>query len=741
MTLLFNSLSTRARLSNLWPKFYATPAREVAAVGVALTVAALVATYPLVLHLGDALPSDLGDPLLNTWILAWDADRIRHGLHGLWNTPMFFPYDNTLAYSEHLLGVAIFTAPIQWITGNPVIAYNVAFLGSFVLAGTGMYLLATALTGSRLAGLVGGVAFAFLPYRADQLGHLQVLMYGWMPVALWALHCYFVTGRRVALLGFAVAFLLQGFSNGYFFYFFAAAVIVIATAETAVRVWSRPRIVVELVVAALLMTAATIPVAQGYLSAREAQPLYRTRGEILMYSADALSYFHATPRLAVWGDVLPAGKPEGALFPGFGLLVMAGFGLVAAFIRTRHGPKLGRIAAVYCAVGLVGFVLSLGLELTYSSTGLLESGPYDWLLRVVPGLDGLRVPARWAVLVFLALTVLAALGVRRIVDLVPRRPARALCLAISTVFIIEGCHQVHLEPFPQRPIAPERAAYDWLRSRPPGAAVIYPIQPRDPVVNTMRYVYRTLEHRHPIVNGYSGFGTTLVQTLTLQQRDFASYGDILRGLRELDVRYVVVHEHRFQDTSWMRATDGPTLIAAIRAQGDQLVTRYRFGTSSVFELLPWNPPDVDPTEDQTPIDLSTLAVAASHEPRQLRNAFDGDDDTRWTTELPQAGNEWVELTFDQPTDVAHVRLSMASSPHDYPRRLVIEGSGDGRSYTELYQGPAFPGFALGLAHDDDTALESDIALPPNRSRTLRLRQTGSSPDFYWSIHNMELWAR
>ena len=84
---------------------------------------------------------------------------------------------------------------------------------------------------------------------------------------------------------------------------------------------------------------------------------------------------------------------------------------------------------------------------------------------------------------------------------------------------------------------------------------------------------------------------------------------------------------------------------------------------------------------------------------------------------------------------------MASSPHDYPRRLVIEGSGDGRSYTELYQGPAFPGFALGLAHDDDTALESDIALPPNRSRTLRLRQTGSSPDFYWSIHNMELWAR
>ena len=731
------------RLATFWSFLEATSLREVALVVGAFTVTACVATYPLILHLGDTLPSDLGDPLLNTWILAWDADRIRHGLQGLWDAPMFYPYVNTLAYSEHLLGIAVFTAPIQWATGNPMIGYNAAFLASFVLAGSGMYLLTSSLTGSRVAGLVGGIAFAFLPYRADQSGHLQVLMYGWMPVALWALHRYFATGKRLALTGFAVAFLLQGFSNGYFFYFFAAAVLIVTTAEFATLVRSRSRVMLELTVAALLMIAVTIPVAEGYLDARKTQPLYRTRGETVMYSADTLSYFHASPRLTAWGNVLPPGKPEGALFPGFGLMALAAFGLVTAFVRTQSGPRLGRVATVYGMVGLVGFAFSLGPELTHGGTRLLESTPYDWFVRVVPGLDGLRVPSRWAVIVFLALTVLATLGARRLIDFFPKRIAMALCVVIITVFIVEGAHPVTLEPFAQRAIPQERAAYEWLRQQPAGAAIIFPIQPRDTIVNTMRYVYRTLEHRHPIVNGYSGFSTTLVQTLQRFQREFDSYGDVLRGLRKLGVRYVVVHEHRYQDTPWMRAADRSAVMTALRAESDQLVARHPFGTSSVFELRPWDEPTVDSPEDQglTPIDLSTLELTASHESARLQNALDGNKATRWTTDRPQAGDEWIEVVFEHPTDVAHVRLSMGSSLYDHPRHLVVEGSDDdGQTYTELYRGHGFPGFMLGLVHEPDS-LPVEVGLPPNRSQILRFRQTGRSPSFYWSIHDLHLWTR
>ena len=180
-----------------------TPMREAAMVVAGLAAGTGIAAWSLVRNLGEGLPSSWGDTVFNAWILAWSADRLSHGLRGFWDAPFFYPYSDTLAFSEHLLGIGIFTAPIQWLTGNPIVAQNMAFLASYLLAGGGMYLLVRDLTGSRLAGFVSGVAFAFLPYRTFDT-RIQVLMYGWTPLALWALHRYFTTGRRAALAAFAV---------------------------------------------------------------------------------------------------------------------------------------------------------------------------------------------------------------------------------------------------------------------------------------------------------------------------------------------------------------------------------------------------------------------------------------------------------------------------------------------------------------------------------------------------------
>jgi len=90
-----------------------------------------------VLGVATHLPSDLGDPVLSAWTLAWDASRMAHGFPRPVERRNFFPYRHTLAYSDHLLGVALFTAPVQWLTGNPILVYNLAFLASATLAGVG----------------------------------------------------------------------------------------------------------------------------------------------------------------------------------------------------------------------------------------------------------------------------------------------------------------------------------------------------------------------------------------------------------------------------------------------------------------------------------------------------------------------------------------------------------------------------------------------------------------------------
>ena len=89
-----------------------TKRTEIAAVTIGFACLAIATTYPLVLVVGTHLPSDLGDPLLNAWTLAWDASRIPHGLAGLWDAPNFLSrFDRWDAY---LLLVAAFVliAPV-----------------------------------------------------------------------------------------------------------------------------------------------------------------------------------------------------------------------------------------------------------------------------------------------------------------------------------------------------------------------------------------------------------------------------------------------------------------------------------------------------------------------------------------------------------------------------------------------------------------------------------------------------
>ena len=107
---------------------------------------------------------------------------------------------------------------------------------------------------------------------------------------------------------------------------------------------------------------------------------------------------------------------------------------------------------------------------------------------------------------------------------------------------------------------------------------------------------------------------------------------------------------------------------------------------------------------------------------------------------PQAGDERIDVWFDGPTAVVHVRLGMgARSYNDYPRRLTIEGSADGRTFHVLYDDSIVPQFIHGAVEGSGHSTAIEVALPPVEVRVLRLRQTGRDDRFYWSIHELELW--
>src|SRR4029079_19410631 len=189
-----------------------THVRLAAYVTLAYAALAVFMTWPLARGLTRDVAWDLGDSVLNMWILAWDCEPLRGILQGHYShlrpffaANIFHPAPLTLAYSEHLVPQAIQIFPIYTLTRNPILCSNLLFLSTFVLSGLGMFLFARELTGRTAAGFIGGLLFAVATYRLPQSSHMQVLASQWMPFALYGFRRYIVGGRARALVGATTA--------------------------------------------------------------------------------------------------------------------------------------------------------------------------------------------------------------------------------------------------------------------------------------------------------------------------------------------------------------------------------------------------------------------------------------------------------------------------------------------------------------------------------------------------------
>jgi hypothetical protein len=702
-----------------------SPALEGAAVVSAFAMLALVMTYPLILRTTDHLPSDVGDPVLNTWILGWDAARMRHGFGGIWDAPNFFPYRHTLTWSDHLFGIALFTAPIQWLTGNPVLAYNVAFLLVWVFPACGMYVLVRSLTGRADAAFIAAVLYTWTPFRFAHVSHLQWLMTGWLPLGLWALHRYFRSGAWRFALTAGGCFLLQALTASYFMYFALLPFGFVSFAELRTTTVPRRRIAAQAAVVLVLVAAAVIPVARAYTANRQQYGMRRSMTDIAEHSADFRDVLAASP-LAPSGRLLRDGGSEHSLFPGFVTLALALAGALA--FRRR------RVVAVYVAIAFAALIFALGPEPAAWGHRLPFPGPYRLLLAVVPGLDGLRAPARLATALGLALDVLAGFGAAFLLQ----RSSGGGAGAVAAVVLIAALAEGWTAPMPVAAFKPggaeaDRAAYEYLRSQPPGAALELPIGGED---DEFRYQYMTLVHGHAVVNGHSGYLSPLLSFLSGGHSPLAEadhFDSVLSMASALGVRYVLLHSAGFRD----RTTLGG-MLASVEKRPECVVAVRSFGDVMMFTLSGVSLPQ--PDREFKPIATSALRVSASHGADRLGFLFDGDFDSRWLTGSPQHGGEWIDIQLDRPRDVAMISMTLAErSFGDYPRRLSIDVT-DEAGTREAYEGPSLPHFARGLlANPQNPSI--DVVLASNHARAIRVRQTSTTRRFFWSIHELRVWER
>jgi hypothetical protein len=511
-----------------------------------LAALSLVQYASLVTHIDSTIAGDVGDPLLNTWILWWNSLQVPF-TDAYWNAPAFAPMPNALALSETLLGLTWLTTPMQWMGASPLVAYNVMFLLTPVLNGLSAYWLCLELTDRRDAAFIGALAFAFAPYHASQVSHLQMNAAFFMPIALVGLHRFWNTGAYRWLVLFSAATVINGFTSGYLLLYFD---ILLAIAIVWLGV-GRPdwRKLTAIIIASMLALATLAPVILKYRDVQRDWDLHRTMTEIELYSADLSSLWLGSPMLAVWPISATPHDPEGAGYPGLAITAVV-FAMLISTLRDSRASVRGAawrvwLARLFAGVSIVLLITGVGAFLTLrisykvfgtaldaailacllsprfaalvksrSLAGLYATGaivaavlalgpvgrifehrfwykaPFSWLMQL-PGFDSARVPARFASVEVLCLAVLAAFAITRIWPTASRR-AMVATLMIGTAIVADGWAIVPAVAVP--PMLPV----------PVNADLVVELPTRD-VMDDVAAMYRGTGHGLPVMNGYSGF--------------------------------------------------------------------------------------------------------------------------------------------------------------------------------------------------------------------------------------------
>lgn len=488
-----------------------------------IVISVIAATWPFAFELSKGV-SDLGDPMLNSWALAWVAHTLPRAPATVFDASIFFPETTTLAYSEPLLVPALLVAPVIWLGGDPILAHNVLVLLGYAGSGVAMFVLVRSLTGQDGAALVSGVMFAVFPYRTESFAKVQMEMTMWWPIALWCVHRAAAEPARRRwgfLLGLSLA--LQAYSGVYVVAYglVTAGVVSLATWLTAPSP-RRARLLATFATAGLVAIVLTLPLALAFQRA-SARVGERTLEAAQIYSAEWRDYLRPHPEQQWWGRPASPGPAERRLFPGYVAPALAIAGTVAG----------GPMAAAYEVAAILNVYLSRGAN----------TAPFRWLFTHVAPMRAFRVPARFGMLLGLVLSVLSGYGVARLT----RGRSRAIATLVVAACVIGSVVEGRIRP-PELSSPGERApsVYDWLARQDRGAVCEFPVRdlrgrvgPQDST-----YMYYSARHWQPLVNGYSGFTPPSYDALVDGLRGFPNAAAVA-ALQAHHVRYLLVHERYY----------------------------------------------------------------------------------------------------------------------------------------------------------------------------------------------------
>lgn len=371
-------------------------------------------TYPLITNFFTAIPGDGGDGLIFLWNLWW----VKYALLDLKVNPfytdyIFYPVGIGLTFHTFTFLNGLISIPFQLYLGL-VAAQNIITIFSFVLSAFGAYLLINYITKNKIASFVGGMIFAFCPYKfAHLLGHQNLVTSQWIP--FYILFLFRITkegGKAKHLNGiWAGLFLLFTALSDLYYLIFLGIFTILYIGYMFFndrKVILNPSFFKGCILLLVTFTISFLPILLFAVMDIVGGDYAKVHGQAGAdrYVADLMGFITPSVLHPLFGKLswiisknFTGNTAEWTVFPGYTVIFFA----FLAIIKFR---KINEVKFWILSL-LVFLILSLGPNLHIFGVEIRVPLPF-YILKYIPILNNLRCPSRFNIMVMLSFAVLSA---------------------------------------------------------------------------------------------------------------------------------------------------------------------------------------------------------------------------------------------------------------------------------------------------------------------------------------------
>jgi hypothetical protein len=464
-----------------------------------------------------------GDDILITWIIGQHIEKIPGDLPNIFDGNIFYPYKNTLAYSDFFLPSALIAYVPVKLTQLPILGYNLNLLVGQALTIAVLYLWFLEITKNKLSSLVASVAFGVSQIRIHYYAHLQMWSLQWFLLASWMFwkFTHLKKTRFLYLSGFFIVIQFWESVLPVYFFITIAGFILLTNRQVLKNNWK------HFLGAFVLVVILIFPLLKTYLQVSTELGVARSIRDAAHFSMSLDDVWRAY------------------FSPGLYLVFIISLLTVSDKIFGKN-----KVMFWLLSVMLFGFIMSLGPVLKWEGSTfkifdkLFLPLPYGFFYFMVPGFTALRTPLRW-----FWLSGFAASGMISVILSFYKSKVNNLVFIGLFFIALLGGRKVPVVATASAPSDYPRV-YEFIESLPKDVVLELPIytwgQGESAKEEFWRMLY-SLKHKKELVNGFTGLMPEERQELIGEiENDFPDPGLILK-LSNIGVDYVVVHKDKIND--------------------------------------------------------------------------------------------------------------------------------------------------------------------------------------------------